>query len=79
MKRRIFQAFLALVFACGLWVYVITVDNPNDEITLYDVPVVLSGESFLHDRGLMLSTQETPTITLTLSGNRVQDLPFKKV
>ena len=70
MKRRIFQAFLALVFACGLWVYVITVDNPNDEITLYDVPVVLSGESFLHDRGLMLSTQETPTITLTLSGNR---------
>ena len=70
MKRRIFQAFLALVFACGLWVYVITVDNPNDEITLYDVPVVLSGESFLHDRGLMLSTQDTPTITLTLSGNR---------
>ena len=37
-------------------VMVITVDNPNDEITLYDVPVVLSGESFLHDRGLMLST-----------------------
>ena len=70
MKRRIFQAFLALVFACGLWVYVITVNNPNDEITLYDVPVVLSGESFLHDRGLMLTTQETPTITLTLSGNR---------
>lgn len=70
MKRRIFQAFLALVFACGLWVYVITIDNPNDEITLYDVPVVLSGESFLHDRGLMLSDQDTPTITLTLSGNR---------
>lgn len=70
MKRRIFQALLALVFACGLWVYVITVDNPNDEITLYDVPVVLSGESFLHDRGLMLSDQDTPTITLTLSGNR---------
>lgn len=70
MKRRIFQGFLALVIACGLWVYVITVDNPNDEITLYDVPVALSGESFLHDRGLMLSDQVTPTITLTLSGNR---------
>lgn len=70
MKRRIFQGFLALLIACGLWVYVITVDNPNDEITLYDVPVALSGESFLHDRGLMLSDQVTPTITLTLSGNR---------
>ena len=35
MKRRIFQAFLALVFACGLWVYVITVDNPNDEINYF--------------------------------------------
>lgn len=70
MKRKIFHAFLALLIACGLWVYVITVDNPNDEVTLYDVPVVLSGETFLHERGLMLGTQNTPTITLSLSGNR---------
>ena len=70
MKRKIFQGFLALLIACGLWVYVITVDNPNDEVVLYDVPVALSGETFLHERGLMLSSRETPTITLTLSGNR---------
>ena len=70
MKRKILQGFLALLIACGLWVYVITVDNPNDEATIYDVPVVLSGETFLHERGLMLSTQNAPTITLKLSGNR---------
>ena len=70
MKRKILQGFLALLIACGLWVYVITVDNPNDEVVLYDVPVVLSGEAFLHERGLMLASQNTPTITLTLSGNR---------
>ena len=70
MKRKIFQGILALVIACGLWVYVITVDNPNDEVTIYDVPVALSGETFLHERGLMLDSQEMPTITLTLSGNR---------
>jgi len=76
MRRKILQAFLALLIACGLWVYVITVDNPNDEVTLYDVPVVLSGETFLHERGLMLATQNTPTITLRLSGNRSE---LKKV
>lgn len=70
MKRKIFQGFLALIIACGLWVYVITVDNPNDVVTIYDVPVVLSGETFLHERGLMLDSQDMPTITLSLSGNR---------
>ena len=70
MKRKIFQGVLALLIACGLWVYVITVDNPNDVVTIYDVPVVLSGETFLHERGLMLDSKDMPTITLTLSGNR---------
>ena len=70
MKRKILQGALALLIACGLWVYVITVDNPNDEMVLYDVPVGMSGETFLHERGLMLSADEIPTITLTLSGNR---------
>lgn len=70
MKRKILQGFLALLIACGLWVYVITVDNPNDEVVIYDVPVALSGETFLHERGLMLSSQKNQTITLTLSGNR---------
>lgn len=70
MKRKIFQGFLALLIACGLWVYVITVDNPNDVVTIYDVPVVLSGETFLHERGLMLDSKDISTITLTLSGNR---------
>ncbi len=70
MKRKIIQGILALLIACGLWVYVITVDNPNDVVTIYDVPVVLSGETFLHERGLMLDSKDMPTITLTLSGNR---------
>jgi len=76
MKRRIIHGLLALLIACGLWVYVITVDNPNDETTIYEIPVVLSGETFLHERGLMLSTQNTPTVTLTLSGKRSE---LKKV
>lgn len=70
MKRKIVQALLAVAIACGLWIYVITAVNPDDKAVLYEVPVTLSGETFLHERGLMLSDRTTQTVTLTLSGNR---------
>lgn len=70
MKRKILHALLSLLIACGLWIYVITTVNPDDEVVLHDVPVVLSGETFLYERGLMLADRTTPTITLTLSGKR---------
>lgn len=70
MKRKIIQALLAVAIACGLWIYVITAVNPDDSAVLYEVPVTLSGETFLHERGLMLSDRTTQTVTLTLSGNR---------
>lgn len=70
MKRKFAHALLSILIACGLWIYVITTVNPDDKAELYDVPVVLSGETFLHERGLMLADRTTPTITLTLSGKR---------
>ena len=70
MKRKIVHALLSILIACGLWIYVITTENPDDEVVLHDVPVVLSGETFLYERGLMLADRTTPTITLTLSGKR---------
>jgi len=70
MKRKILNALLSILIACGLWIYVITTVNPDDEVVLHDVPVVLSGETFLYERGLMLADRTTPTITLTLSGKR---------
>jgi len=70
MKRKILYALLSLVIAVGLWVYVVTVISPESEETVSGIPVVLSGESVLGERGLMISTKKMPTVTLKLYGNR---------
>ena len=70
MKTKIVYALLALVVSFGLWLYVITVENPESETTFYNIPVVLDNESVLNDRGLMVLNSKTPTVTLKLSGNR---------
>ena len=70
MKNKVIYALLAAVIAFGLWLYVITVVNPEAEQTFYDVPVVLSNESVLKDKGLMIATDTQPKVTLVLKGNR---------
>lgn len=70
MKRKIVTALLSLLAAFALWVYVITVVGPEDQQTFRDIPVVFSGASALEDRGLMLMNEDTPTVTLELSGNK---------
>ncbi len=71
MKNKVLMALLAAVAAFGLWFYVVTVVSPEHESTYYQVPVTLEGQSLLTERGLMVTGNKNPTVTLTLSGNRV--------
>lgn len=70
MKRNILTALLSLVIAFGLWLYVVTVVSPNADNTYNGVSVVLQGEAILEERGLMITTQKMPTVSLRLEGNR---------
>lgn len=70
MKTKLIYALLSIVIAFGLWLYVITVVSPESEATYYDIPVVLNNESVLNDKGLMISVDKNPTVTLRLKGNR---------
>ena len=70
MRQKILYGLLALVVSFGLWLYVITVENPNSETTFYNIPVVLDNESVLTDRGLMVLNNKAPTVTLKVSGSR---------
>lgn len=70
MKNKLLTLLLSLVIAFGLWLYVITVVNPGSDQTYYNIPIVLQNDSALTERGLMITTQEIPTVTLHLSGNR---------
>lgn len=70
MKNKFFMGLLSFVIAVGLWVYVVTVVNPEFEDTYYNIPVVLEGEGLLEERGLMITANENPTVSLRLKGNR---------
>lgn len=72
MKSKLINALLSLAIAFGLWLYVITVVSPNFETTYTDIPVAMQGESVLEERGLMVTSVETPKVELRLSGNRIE-------
>ena len=69
MKSKFLTILMSVGLALGLWLFVITVEQPESEKTYYDIPVVLQNESILAERGLMI-TSEWPTVTLTLSSTR---------
>ena len=69
-KNRVLSTLLAVSIAFVLWVYVITVVSPNSEVTIYNIPVVVQGEPMLESYGLMNVTENIPSVTLKLSGNR---------
>ncbi len=70
MKNKLIYALLSLVIALGLWFYVITVVSPESEEIYYNIPVVLKNESVMNDKGLRITTEKEPTVTLRLKGNR---------
>ena len=69
MKNKLGSFLLALLFACSLWLFVVTVEQPESESTYYDIPVVYQNEDVLAERGLMI-VSERPTVTLKLKSTR---------
>lgn len=71
MKSKLITLLLALLFSCGLWLFVVTVEQPESENTYYDIPVIYqnNGEALLKERGLMI-VSERPTVTLKLKSTR---------
>ena len=70
LKSKLLMGLLSLVIAFGLWLYVVTVVSPESEKTIYNIPVGLQSESVLEERGLMVTTEDIPTVNLRLKGNR---------
>ena len=70
MKDKFIYALVSILIAFGLWGYVVTVVSPESEAVYYNIPVVLSNETVLQEKGLMITSDSNPTVTVQLRGNR---------
>lgn len=70
MKNKFITILLSIVIAFGMWLYVVTVVDPESDASYYDVPVVFNGVTQLADRNLMITSGTNVTVDLQLSGNR---------
>lgn len=70
MRGKILSLLLSVFLAFGIWAYVVTVVSPESEATFYNIPVVLSNENVMTDKGFMIDSDSNVTVTLQLRGNR---------
>lgn len=70
MKNKVTSALLSLVIAFGLWLYVVSYVSTEADNTIANVPVVMTGETVLNERNLMITAVSANDVDLTLSGNR---------
>ena len=72
MKTKIVYAIASILIAFGLWMYVINTVSPESSETISGIPVVFEGENILNeDRNLMITKKNEDTVSLNLSGNRI--------
>lgn len=69
-RHKILAFLLALVVSIGLWVYAVTVVNPDDTTYIRDVRVRIVGTNELKSNNLMLTGGEDQTVNVEISGRR---------
>lgn len=69
-KNKYITMLLALLASVCLWLYVVTVVDPSDEVTISGIPVVLKNMEQMQENGMMLNSDDNPTVTLKVSGRR---------
>lgn len=70
LENKIVRVLLSVLIAFTLWFYVITVVSPEYDQTFSGIPVTFQGEAILEERGLMIISDKTPTVSLQLYGKR---------
>ena len=70
MTRKRIDIIISIAAAIILWFYVINIANPPVQVTLRDIPVLVTGEEALAEKDLAPVNTEGYTATVTLSGPR---------
>lgn len=70
-KSKLLTMIIAVLVSVALWFYVVTVENPETEATITNIPVTFTGiEELNEDRDLIITSGLDSTVTLRLSGKR---------
>lgn len=68
-KSNLITMIISLLAAILLWVYVVTIVNPEGDTTITGIPVSFSGEEVLReDQGLVITEGKDVTVTAHFSG-----------
>ncbi|WP_312636460.1 CdaR family protein [Oscillibacter sp.] len=71
-KSKVLYVVLSVLFSCAIWLYVDSINNPEKEKTISDIPIEYVGsDTILADRGLMLLPESDQTMTLTIKARRL--------
>ncbi len=68
--NKIVKIVFPLLLAFSLWLYVVTVVSPGSEEIAENIPVSISSERILWQRGLMIKSGSMQTVNVKLEGNR---------
>lgn len=69
-NNKLYSILLSVMVSFGLWLYVVNNVSVEDEITFYDIPVVIEREATLAEKNLIITSQSAQSISLKLSGAR---------
>ncbi len=71
-KRKLLELAGALLCAISLWLYVVTVVTPDDDVIIEDIPITFAGENILrNENNLILTNRSARTVSVTFHGSRV--------
>lgn len=69
-KSKLYSIALSVVIAFGLWLFVVSNVSRENDVTIYNIPVVMEGETVMNERNLMITSVSANTVSLHLSGSR---------
>jgi len=71
-NRKIWEIALAVFCALCLWIYVVTVVTPDDDLVIENIPITFAGESALRtENDLIITNRSARSVTVTFHGSRV--------
>ena len=74
-NRKWLCVLISIVVSVGLWVYIVIVENPDQQISIDNIPVMFYGEELLREDYSLLITDSNADngLTMTFSG-KLSDL-----